>query len=492
MTEQEQNRTHTNEPTLKEKTAKGLFWGGFSNIVQQVVGAVLGILIQRQLTSHDYGLIAMIAVFPAIANILMDSGFTTALVNRKAIRHEDYNAVFWFSVSTGLFIYVILFFSAPLIANFYEQPVLTGLSRLYFLCFTISSFGIAHNAILVKKMKVKERAITDITAVSLSGATGLILALNGFAYWGLAVQSVLMGIVSVLFRWYFSKWRPSIDNITFQPLKEMFSFSIKILLTNIVYQFNVNLLSVIYGKLFGSKTTGYYYQGSKWATMGSVVTTGMITAVAQPVFVEVNTEKERQLMVVRKMVRFGAFISFPALLGLAFVAQEFIMIVLPAWEVSIPYMQLFCIWGALGYILNIYFQLLISHGKSGTFLKYQVFMAVSSLLVILALLKVGSLAMAAGYIAVNISGFFLLHHYIQKLIGLRLLHVFKDVAPFLLITLLCFLLTWLLTDWINNLYFRFIAKITVSAILYFLLMKYSKAKIFTESMEFIMSKFKQL
>ena len=120
------------EATLKEKTAKGLFWGGISNFVQQVIGMAFGIAIARILSPDDYGLVAMLAIFTAVANTIMDSGFTTALVNRKTIEYKDYNAVFWFNVFVAVGIYVILFFAAPWIARFYNQPVLISLSRVLF------------------------------------------------------------------------------------------------------------------------------------------------------------------------------------------------------------------------------------------------------------------------------------------------------------------------------------------------------------------------
>ena len=164
------------EATLKEKTAKGLFWGGISNFVQQVIGMAFGIAIARILSPDDYGLVAMLAIFTAMANAVMDSGFTTALINRKTIEHRDYNAVFWFNVFAAIGMYVILFFTAPLIARFYNQPVLVHLSRIVFLSFILASSGIAHNAYLLKKIMAKQRGIIDMAAVFCSGAVGLVLA----------------------------------------------------------------------------------------------------------------------------------------------------------------------------------------------------------------------------------------------------------------------------------------------------------------------------
>ena len=162
------------EATLKEKTAKGLFWGGISNFVQQVIGMAFGIAIARILSPDDYGLVAMLAIFTTVANTIMDSGFTTALVNRKTIEYKDYNAVFWFNVFVAVGIYVILFFAAPWIARFYNQLVLISLSRVLFLTFIISATGVAHNALLLKKIMAKQRGIIDIAAVFRSGTIGLI------------------------------------------------------------------------------------------------------------------------------------------------------------------------------------------------------------------------------------------------------------------------------------------------------------------------------
>ena len=313
------------EETLKDKTAKGLFWGGISTFFQQIIGMVFGIVIARILSPDDYGLVAMLAIFSAIANTIMDSGFTTALINKKTIRHEDYNAVFWFSAFCGIVIYMILFLAAPLIAQFYNKPVLLNLSRVLFLSFLISSFGIAHNAILFKKLKVKQRGIIDVAAVSISGGVGLIFALLGFAYWGLAIQLVSQCLVATLLRWCFSGWRPTLS-FDLSPIKEMFGFSSKILFNNILGQVNMNIFSVLLGKFYTDTDTGYYSQGNKWMVLGNMTISNMIQGVAQPVLVEVADDKERQKKVFRKMLRFGAFISFPVLLGLAFVAKEFILL----------------------------------------------------------------------------------------------------------------------------------------------------------------------
>ena len=177
--------------SLKEKTARGLFWGGISNGVQQLLNLLFGIFLARLLTPADYGMVGMLSIFSLIASTLQESGFTAALANKKDACHRDYNAVFWFSTLMGASLYVILFLCAPLIADFYHTPELTPLARYSFLGFLISSTGVAHYAVIFRSLKVKENAVVMLVALAVSGTVGVLMAWQGMAYWGIATQSIV-------------------------------------------------------------------------------------------------------------------------------------------------------------------------------------------------------------------------------------------------------------------------------------------------------------
>lgn len=476
------------EETLKDKTAKGLFWGGLSTFVQQIIGMVFGIMIARILNPDDYGLVAMLAIFSAIANTIMDSGFTTALINKKTIRHEDYNAVFWFSAFCGIVIYVILFLGAPLIAKFYNKSVLLNLSRILFLSFLISSLGITHNAILFKKLKVKQRGIVDIVAVFVSGGVGLICALLGFAYWALAIQLITQCLVATLLRWCFSGWRPTFS-FDFSPIKEMFDFSSKVLFNNILGQVNTNVFSVLLGKYYTDTDTGYYSQGNKWTIIGSMTVSSMIQGVAQPVLVEVVDDKERQKKVFRKMLRFGAFVSFPALLGLAFVAKEFILLTVgEKWLNSVPYLQILSIAYSFGFITNLYWAILLSHGKSNIILYGSSAFYGFNLLLALFLASYGIFPMIIGCSVFTVLINFGWHFCGKKYIGNRTIELLRDISPYLLLSFFCFFITWIVTMWINNLYCLFFAKIVIVVVLYIFVLWLMHSTILKECLTFLKAK----
>lgn len=480
------------EATLKEKTAKGLFWGGISNFVQQVIGMAFGIAIARILSPDDYGLVAMLAIFTAVANTVMDSGFTTALVNRKTIEHKDYNAVFWFNVFVAFGIYVLLFFAAPWIAWFYNQPVLTSLARVLFLTFIISATGVAHNALLLKKIMAKQRGIIDMAAVFGSGAIGLILALNGFAFWGLVIQQLSQVLIIVVLRWRLSPWRPTFE-FDWAPLREMFGFSVKVFLGAIVGVISANLFSVILGRYYRETETGYYSQGRKWATLGISVLSGMFVGVVQSVLVEASDNRERLINVSRRLLRFGSLVTFPLMLGLAFVAKEFILLTIGAkWTGSIVYLQLFCLWGCFSFLEIIYVYLLLSIEKPTENLYIDIAMCTSQLMGIIIVAQFGTLVMISTYILIRILSIFARHYFAYKSINIRLITIIKDIFPYVATAILSILVTWFITKGIENIYLSFGIKIALVALLYTGVLWMANSAILKESASFIFRKVKPL
>jgi len=476
------------EATLKQKTAKGLFWGGFSNGIQQLIGFGFGIYFLRILAPNDYGLVAMLAIFIGIASTIINFGFSTALINKQNATHEDYNAVFWFTSFVGLMIYIILFFSAPLIAQFYGKPQLIQLSRFIFIPFLLSGMGMVPNAILLKKLVIKQQAIIDIISLLTACIIGLILAIEGFAYWAIAVQSVIFISLGAILRLITVPWKPTL-NFNFSPLKQMYSFSIKLFLTNIFIQINTYIFSVILGKFFEPADLGQYDRGQKWVIMGNAFISGMINSVTQPVLAQINEDKERQISVLRKLIRFGSFVSFPLMLGLAFVGREFILIAVgERWLPSVPILQLFCISGAFGFLVTLFTNLIFTQGKSNIFMYVTIVIGLLQVAVILCLLPLGIIPMLIGCISVYLMGIFVWHYFVWKLIGLRLKDVLKDTLPYFGITLLCFGIVWLITRNIQNMYISFVLKIVISGILYIFALKISNSVMFKESMEFLVSR----
>ena len=470
---------------LKEKTAKGLFWGGLSNGVQQLLNLIFGIFLARLLTPADYGMVGMLAIFSLIAATLQESGFTAALANKKEVSHRDYNAVFWFSVLTGCTLYLLLFFASPLIASFYEIPELTPLARYSFLGFLISSFGVAQNAYLFRNLMVKQKSISLIVALLVSGCVGVTMAYFGFSYWGIATQSIVYIATINLCYLYFSPWRPTF-NIDFSPIRSMFVFSSKLLLTNIFKHLNDHILTIILGKYYSDKDAGYFSQAHKWNYMGHSLISGMVNGVAQPVLVSTGDERERLQRVFRKMLRFTAFIAFPAMWGLALIVPELIPIAITdKWFPCVPILQILCIGGAFIPIITLYTNLIISRGRSDIYMFGTIAIGLIQMLVMWLLHPYGMQRMVVVYVILNSCWLLVWHYFVWREIKLSLLSALKDLLPFAVITAMVLFATYHLTACITNAYLLMLSKIVVAALLYMGIMWLSGAKIFKESIQFL-------
>lgn len=476
------------EQSLKDKTAQGLLWGGISNGAQQLLNLFFGIFLARLLTPADYGMVGMLTIFSLIAGSIQESGFISALINKKDIKHEDYNAVFWFSILTSLCLYTILFFCAPLIARFFHQPELTALARYSFIGFVIASTGIAHSAYLYKNLIVKQRAFLSMIALIISGTVGVTLAYNGYSYWGIATQSIVFVSVIMLGYWFISPWRPTF-HLNFSPLKGMIAFSSKMLATNIFNHLNNNIFSIILGKFYSEKEVGYYNQANKWNSMGYSLISGMIHGVAQPVLTQVADDKERQLRVFRKMMRFTAFVAFPAMLGLSLIAPELITIAITdKWTKSAQILQILCISGAFIPITNLCSNLVISKGKSNIYMWNAIALGLLQLLVMYLIHPYGIRTMIVTYVCINISWLMVWHHFVHKEIHYRFIHLLMDILPFLFISAIVMIATHYLTSSITDIYLRFICKIVAAGILYVLIMWVSGAQTFKESLKYLKRK----
>lgn len=476
------------EPSLKEKTASGLFWGGLSNGVQQLLNLFFGIFLARILNAEDYGMVGMLTIFSLIAGSLQESGFIAALANKKNITHQDYNAVFWFSSGLSLCLYILLFLCAPLIADFYHTPELTPLARYSFFSFFIASLGTSQNAYLFRNLQVKQKTMSSIIGLIVSGIIGITMAYNGFSYWGIATQNLIYISTTTACYWYFSPWRPTL-HINLTPLKGMVSFSTKLLITNIFNHINNNLFSIILGKFYSEKEVGFFNQANKWNSMGYSFIAGMVTNIAQPTLVQVSDDKDRQLRIFRKMLRFTAFISFPLMLGLSLIAPDLIVIAITdKWIESARILQILSIGGAFIPLATLYTNLIISKGKSNIYMWNTICLGILQLASMLLLYPYGIYTMAAFYIAINISWLLVWQYFARREIHITLLMAIKDIFPFFIIALATISATYLITQNLSNIYLSMITKILVAAILYIGIMWASNSVTFKECLNYLLKK----
>lgn len=476
------------DSSLKETTAKGLLWGGFSNALIQILNIGFGICLLRLLTPEDYGTVQVLAIFSSVAAALQESGFSAALANLKHPTHADYNAVFWFNIVCGATLYLLLFLAAPLIADFYRAPVLIPLARFAFLSFLFSSWGIAQRAYLFAHLMVRESSIIFILSLVISGAAAVGMAWMGFAFWGLAAQTVIFTACVTVLNWWYSPWRPTLE-WDFSPVRRMFGFSSRLLLTTLFLQVNRNVFSVLLGRFYGPTPAGLYGNAAKWNDMGTFTINSMITGVAQPTLTRVKDDTARYRHVFRKMLRFTSFVSFPCMLGLSLVAPEFIRITAgEKWTESIVMLQMLCVYGAFFPLTTLYSNLAISRGRSSLNLGNTVATCVLIWTLLYAMRPLGIHAMITAFVCVNVLWLLVWQWFARRLTGLPFRQALADVLPFFLLAAVTMGVTHLITRTLEGDIVRLAAKIAVAAVLYIGVLYGARAAILRESIDYFTQK----
>lgn len=471
--------------SLKEKTAKGIAWGAVNNGTTQLLNLAFGIVLARKLSESDYGIVALLTIFTTLAGCIQAAGFSQALANLNPPTRRDYNAVFWFNILAGVSLYVILFLCAPLIAGFFHLPVLTDVARVVFLSLPLSALGIVPNAKLWIELRNRELAISSVTSLLVSGGVGVWLAFHGYGYWSLACQQLVYIGMNVVIKYWFTRWCPMLS-LDFSPIRRMFGFSSKMLLTNMLTVISQNVQTFIFGKLLSIATVGQFNQANKWNNMGHSFISSTMFQVAQPVLTKAGDEDGRRERVFRKMLRFTAFVSFPLMLGLAVVAHEFIVITIgEKWLPCVPLLQILCVGGAFMPLHVLFQNFIISSGRSDINLLVITSQIVLQAGLTLLLAPKGVLVMVAGFSALNVVFTFCWYLATLRIRHIPFVAVLKDTVPFAAIAAAVMGVTYYATCWTSNLWALLLLRIVIAGLLYLGIMKLLHAKTLEDCISFI-------
>lgn len=452
---------------IKNEVISSLIWKFLERIGTQGVQFIVSIILARLLLPSDYGVVSMILVFTAIANVFIQTGFSTSLIQKKDSDELDFSSVFYISLLIAAICYVILFFAAPIIASFYNMPAITSILRVISLTLFFGAINSVQNARIAKEMKFKKLFLSSLVAILISGATGVLMAYKGFGPWALVGQQIANSIATTIILWFTSGWQPKLM-FSINRVKSLLSYGWKILCSALLDTIYQNIYNLVIGKFYSSSTLGNYNKGEQFPKLIAVNVDGAISSVMLPAYSKQQDRKDKLKKMVRRSIVTSSLLLFPMMFGLAAVAETVVKVLLTEnWLGCVPFMQLLCIVYALYPINTANLQVIKALGKSDYFLKLEIIKKIIGLVVLIVTLPFGVLQMAIGQVLVAILSTFINAFPNRKLLNYNYFEQIKDLFPSLIISIIMFIIVYSF-NFINlNMYILLFIQILVGVIIYF-------------------------
>ncbi len=421
--------------SLKKKTVKGVAWTSLERVTNIGLGFVIGVILARILSPSDYGLLAMIGVFNAVAYAFLDSGFGNALVRKPDLTEDDNTTAFCFNIMAGMVLFGIIWLIAPWVSQFYDKPILTPLLRAEGTLLIISSFRIVQGTQLTRALNFKAKMIIRVTSNVLSGILGIIAAYKGLGVWALVLMHISGSLTGLLMLWIISPWRPHgrWNKVSFSYL---WGYGSKLLASGMLNTIYNNIYPIIIGKFFSADDLGQYTRATHYANMPSGTLTGVIQQVTFPVLSQIQDENDRLEKSYRRMLRLMVFIIFPVMIGMAALAHPLVVaLVTDKWVQCVPYLQVICFVSMWYPVHAINLNLLQVKGRSDLFLRLEIIKKIIGVCVISISVFYGVMGLCWGSLCSALICLFINTYYTGKLINVGFVRQMKDMTPTLLASL---------------------------------------------------------
>lgn len=406
-------------------------WSALERFSIQGVQFVVMLIMARLLTPADYGLVGMLTVFMAVAQVFIYSGFGNALVRKQDRTQVDCSTVFYFNLGMSVIMYAILFFCAPLIAVFYKESQLVAITRVVGLTLIINAFGAIQGVLKSAEIDFKIIAKVSVVNAVITGLIGILLAWNGFGVWALVYSSLIGSVVGAILGWFVYGWRPTWAFST-QSFKEFFGYGSKLAIVGLIETAYNNLVQLVIGKVYSVDDLGYYTRASNFATFFSSNVVNIVSRVTFPILCKLQNEDDKLRLIYRKFLRLSAFVVFPLMSGLAILSHPLIIVLIGnRWEFSASILSIVSISAMIYPIHAINSNLLQVKGRSDLFLRVQTINKILGLLFLMITWSMGVLVMCYSGIVWSILTLIINTYYTGKLLDLGICKQLLDLLPML-------------------------------------------------------------
>ena len=457
--------------SLRTRTVKGVLWSGIERFSVQGMQLLFSLIIARQLLPSDYGLIAMLNIFIALAQSFIDSGFSNALIQKQDRTDIDFSTVFYFNIVVSVIIYILFYFFSPYIASFYDQPRLERVAIFVSLNFIVSAFATVQRAKLTIDLDFRKQAIISLISVIFSGIIAVWMAYHGFGVWTLVAQSLLNNAINTVLLWISTNWLPKFV-FSIQSFKELFGFGSKLLVGGLLHTLYTNMYSLVIGKAYSSSDLGYFNMASTFSQTPSTSVTTILTRVTYSVECKIQDNNEKLQDNFFLFIRLTAFVFFPMMVGLAVVAEPLVKLILTdKWIPLVPYLRIMCFAYMWNPIMRLSWDLLNAKHRSDLSLRSEVIKKIVAIVILVLTILEGEMyVICIGLIIYSFSVLYIVTRYTKHILPrVSFYAVMKKTLPFLLQSCIMGIIVYMILNFFNNTYFQLLFGILSGIIIYILI-----------------------
>lgn len=471
---------------LKQKAVSATIWSGIDLFARQGVQFLITLILARLLTPQDYGTVALLSIFVGLAAVFIQSGFSTALIQRKEITDTDLSSVFFFNIGISTLTAALLALASPWIADFYAMPVLRPLTWLLAGNLILGSLGSIQSLQLTKTLNFRPQCLISLTAQLVAGTTAVILASHEFGVWSLAVQTILSTTISTILLWVASSWRPRLI-FSLTAVRSLFQFGSFLMLSALLDTLFARLNTLVIGKFHSPRDLGYYSRADQTQLLPASLISTIIGRVAFPLFSAVKDDKALLKSGLRKAVTMAMMVNLPVMLGLAATARPLVIVLFgDQWLPCVPYLQILSLSGVFWplHVLNL--NILTAQGHSNLFFRLEVIKKTLGILLLVLASSFGIVAIAWSFVVSGAISFFINAYYSGRLIDYGSLRQSLDVLPYAGAALVMLFAVWAASLLpISGTWLQMAVQVSIGGITYLLVCTVCRLSSFTEARKLI-------
>lgn len=395
----------------------------------QVVTFIVTILLARLLTPNEYGIVAIITIFINLANVIVDGGLNTALIQKKNADNIDFSTILYASIVLSVIVYLVLYISAPYIAAFYENDALVPVVRVLSITVIPCAINAVQKAYVSKYLLFRTMCYCSLVSVVVSGIIGIAMAMKGFGVWSLVAQTIINQVLITVVMAFAVKWKPIIT-FSFDRFKSLFSYGWKIFLSNFIIAIYEDIRGLLIGKLYQPQILAFFDRGKQFPSliMGNVNTS--IQTVLLPAFAEDQDDRAKVKGMMRRATQVSCFFIFPLMIGLVVAAEPLVLFLLKEpWLPAVPFVRIFSIALLFMPIQSSNMIAIKSLGYSDITLKLEIFKKILEAIILVISFQINVYAVAIGMLVYNFLCIFINLAPNKKLLDYGISEQIKDIFP---------------------------------------------------------------